>query len=152
MDVGQLELGLPVDISLDAFDSTIYGKLSGELIYLSSDTLTGQGDDGSTTTYYRARVRVDREAKAADSKFADLELRPGMTATVDIRTAKRTVIQFIAKSILRAFSGALTQRQRVGRASKVVSGNVLRFLGGSRILPSRKHADDRTLCPAANRQ
>jgi hypothetical protein len=51
MDVGQLELGLLVDISLDAFDSTIYGKLSGELIYLSSDTLTEQGDDGSTTTY-----------------------------------------------------------------------------------------------------
>jgi hypothetical protein len=29
---------------------------------------------------------------------------------VDIRTAKRTVLQFIAKPILRAFSGALTQR------------------------------------------
>lgn len=110
MDVGQLELGLPVDISLDAFDSTIYGKLTGELIYLSSDTLTEQGDDGSTTTYYRARARVDREAKAADPKFAGLELRPGMTATVDIRTAKRTVLQFIAKPILRAFSGAFTQR------------------------------------------
>ena len=100
----------PVDISLDAFDSTIYGKLTGNLIYLSSDTLTEQGVDGNTTTYYRARVRVDREAKAADPKFADLELRPGMTATVDIRTAKRTVLQFIAKPILRAFSGALTQR------------------------------------------
>jgi adhesin transport system membrane fusion protein len=110
MDVGQLELGLPVDISLDAFDSTIYGKLSGELIYLSSDTLTEQGEDGRAITYYRARVRVDQEAKQADPKFAGLELRPGMTATADIRTAKRTVLQFIAKPILRAFSGALTQR------------------------------------------
>ena len=110
MDIGQLELGLPVDISLDAFDSTIYGKLSGELIYLSSDTLTQQAEDGSSATYYRARARVDLQAKAADPKFADLVLKPGMTATVDIRTAKRTVLQFIAKPILRAFSGALTQR------------------------------------------
>jgi adhesin transport system membrane fusion protein len=110
MDVGQLELGLPVDISLEAFDSTIYGKLTGELIYLSSDTLTEQGDDGINITYYRARARVDGEAKAADPKFADIELRPGMTAIVDIRTAKRTVLQFIAKPVLRAFSGALAQR------------------------------------------
>jgi adhesin transport system membrane fusion protein len=110
VDVGQLELGLPVDISLDAFDSTIYGKLEGELIYLSSDTLTEKGEDGSTFTYYRARARVDQQAKVANPKFAGLQLRPGMTSTVDIRTAKRTVLQFMAKPILRAFSGALSQR------------------------------------------
>lgn len=110
VDVGQLELGLPVDISLDAFDSTIYGKLEGELIYLSSDTLTEKGEDGSTFTYYRARARVDHQAKVANPKFAGLQLRPGMTSTVDIRTAKRTVLQFMAKPILRAFSGALSQR------------------------------------------
>ena len=110
VDIGQLELGLPVDISLDAFDSTIYGKLQGELIYLSSDTLTEKGEDGSTSTYYRARARVDQAAKNANPKFADLQLRPGMTTTVDVRTAKRTVLQFMAKPILRAFSGALTQR------------------------------------------
>jgi adhesin transport system membrane fusion protein len=110
VDVGQLELGLPVDISLDAFDATIYGKLEGELIYLSSDTLTEKAADGSTLTYYRARARVNPNAEEANPKFADLQLRPGMTATVDIRTAKRTVLQFIAKPILRAFSGALSQR------------------------------------------
>ena len=110
VDVGQLELGLPVDISLDAFDSSLYGKLEGELIYLSSDTLTEKGDDGSAFTYYRARARVNEAAKQSNPKFADLRLRPGMTANVDIRTAKRTVLQFIAKPILRAFSGALTQR------------------------------------------
>lgn len=110
VDVGQLELGLPVDISLDAFDSTIYGKLEGELMYLSSDTLTEKGEDGSSFTYYRARARVHPDAQQANPKFAELQLRPGMTATVDIRTAKRTVLQFIAKPILRAFSGALSQR------------------------------------------
>ena len=110
MDVGQLELGLPVDISLDAFDSKIYGKLTGNLIYPSTDTLTEQGVDGNTTTYDWARAWGDRDAKAADLKFADLELWPGMTATVEIRTAKRGALQFIAKLILRAFSGGLTHR------------------------------------------
>ena len=36
MDVGQLELGQPLNISLDAFDASIYGKLEGQLIYLRS--------------------------------------------------------------------------------------------------------------------
>ena len=109
-DIGQLELGLPVGISLDAFDSSIYGKLEGELVYLSSDTLSEKDAQGRTDTYYRGRVRVDQEAKATDSKLAVLELRPGMTAGVDVRTGKRTVLHFLAKPILRGFSGALTQK------------------------------------------
>ena len=109
-DIGQLELGLPVGISLDAFDSSIYGKLEGELVYLSSDTLSEKDAQGRTDTYYRGRVRVDQEAKADDPKLAALELRPGMTAGVDVRTGKRTVLHFIAKPILRGFSGALTQK------------------------------------------
>ena len=76
-DIGQLELGLPVDIGLDAFDSSIYGKLEGELIYLSSDTLSEKDAQGRTETYYRGRVRVDQEAKAADPKLAPLTLRSG---------------------------------------------------------------------------
>ena len=42
------QLGLPVDIGLDAFDSSIYGKLEGELIYLSSDA-------------YRRKMGQDRD-------------------------------------------------------------------------------------------
>ena len=62
------------------------------------------------TTYYRAHVKVNEDAFEANPKFAGVELRPGMTSNVDIRTAKRTVLHFLGKPILRAFSGALTQR------------------------------------------
>ena len=48
VDIGQLSLGLPVSIKLDAFDSSIYGSVEGELIYLSSDTLNEQGPGGQT--------------------------------------------------------------------------------------------------------
>ena len=110
VDIGQLHYGLPVSIKLDAFDSSIYGNLDGELIYLSSDTLTEQGPGGRDETYYRAHIKVNEDAFTANPKFAEVELRPGMTTNVDIRTAKRTVLHFLGKPILRAFSGALTQR------------------------------------------
>ena len=51
MDVGRLERGLPVNISLDGFDALTYGKLEVQLIYLSSDTLTEKAGDGSALTY-----------------------------------------------------------------------------------------------------
>ena len=110
MDVSRLERGLPVNISLDGFDALIYVKLEGQLIYLSSDTLTEKAGDGSALTYYFARAPVNPDATVSNPKFADLQLRTGMTASVDIRTAKRTVLQFIAKPILSAFSLALFQQ------------------------------------------
>ena len=110
VDIGQLSLGLPVTVKLDAFDSSIYGSVEGELIYLSSDTLNEQGPSGQTLTYYRGHVRLLPNFAETNPKFAGIALRSGMTAGVDIRTGKRTILQFLGKPILRAFSGALTQR------------------------------------------
>ena len=61
-------------------------------------------------TFYRARVRLNQEANKDNARLAGAVLRPGMTATVDIRTAKRTVLHYLSKPILRGFSGALTER------------------------------------------
>ena len=110
VDIGQLSLGLLVTVKLDAFDSSIYGSVEGELIYLSSDTLNEQGPSGQTLTYYRGHVRLLPDFAETNPKFAGIALRSGMTAGVDIRTGKRTILQFLGKPILRAFSGALTQR------------------------------------------
>ena len=110
VDIGQLSLGLPVTVKLDAFDSSIYGSVEGELIYLSSDTLNEQGPSGQTLTYYRGHVRLLPNFAETNPKFVGIALRSGMTAGVDIRTGKRTILQFLGKPILRAFSGALTQR------------------------------------------
>ena len=64
VDIGQLELGLPVSIKLDAFDYSVFGSLSGSLIYLSSDTLVEQGANGQSISYYRAHVQLDSDKAA----------------------------------------------------------------------------------------
>lgn len=108
VDIGQLKPGLPVTIKLDAFDYSIYGTLQGTLSYISSDTLTEQGGSGQTLTYYRAHVRPD--AGKANIKLADVPLKPGMTATVDIRTGSRSVLQYLAKPVFKVFGGAMNER------------------------------------------
>ena len=109
MDVGQVKLGLPVTVKLDAFDYAIYGSLDGVLTYVSSDTLTEQVG-GQAQTYYRAQVSLVEDGLQNNDKIASLDLKQGMTASIDIKTGKRSVLYFIAKPIVRAFSGALLEK------------------------------------------
>jgi adhesin transport system membrane fusion protein len=107
-DIGQLELGLPVQIKLDAFDYSVYGMLTGKLTYISSDTLVEQGANGQSLSYYRARIQIDRNQ--VNPMLARVELKPGMTSTIDIKTKTRSVLRYLMKPVIRTFSGALNER------------------------------------------
>jgi membrane fusion protein, adhesin transport system len=107
-DIGQLKLGLPVTIKLDAFDYASYGTLQGSLSHISSDTLTEQGSNGQASTFYRAQVRFN--VNNTNPKLASAVIKPGMTATVDVRTNSRSILKYLAKPVFKAFGGALNER------------------------------------------
>lgn len=107
-DIGMLRLGLPASVKVDAFDYTVYGSLNGELNYISSDTLAEQGPNGQTVATYKARVRFD--PTQANTKLNLQELKPGMTASVDVQTGSRSVLTYLLKPISKAFQGAASQR------------------------------------------
>jgi membrane fusion protein, adhesin transport system len=107
-DIGQLQLGMPVTVRLDAFDYSIYGSLAGQLTYLSADTLTEQGPDGRSQVYYRAKVQLN--PLDPDQRIKTNDVKAGMTASLDILTGRRSLLTFITKPITRAFSGALGQK------------------------------------------
>lgn len=109
-DVGLLRPGLPVSVRLDAFDSSIYGKLSGRLRYVSPDTLSEQGGNGQVQTYYRAQVALDWGDGTAARRIRPGDIKPGMTATADVLTGQRSILHYLSKPVTRAFSGALMQR------------------------------------------
>lgn len=108
VDIGQLRTGLPVSIKLDAFDYSIHGALQGHLAYISADTLTEPGPNGQTQTFYRVQIKFD--PAQTNLKLRLSELKPGMTAGVDILTGSRTVMTYITKPISKAFQGAASQR------------------------------------------
>ncbi len=108
VDIGQLELGLPVQVKLDAFDFSVYGMLQGKLIYISSDTLVEQGPNGQSISSYRAQIRLD--VQQSNRMLANVALKPGMTATIDIKTRTRNLLQYLLKPVIKSFSGALNER------------------------------------------
>jgi adhesin transport system membrane fusion protein len=108
-DVGLLAVGLPVSVKVDAFDYSVYGMLSGNLVYISPDTLTEQSPSGQSQTFYRVKVQLPR-LQPHNPKARDIVVKPGMTASIDIRTGTRSVLSYLAKPVFKAFGGALIER------------------------------------------
>ncbi len=108
-DIGQLNTGLPATVKLDAFDYSIYGMLQGTLTYISPDTLTETSPNGQIQSYYRVHIKL-APASNQIPKVRGLTLKPGMSASIDILTGTRSIFTYFAKPLLKAFSGALTER------------------------------------------
>ncbi|NBP46277.1 MAG: HlyD family efflux transporter periplasmic adaptor subunit [Betaproteobacteria bacterium] len=107
-DIGLLRTGRPVSIKLDPFDYSIYGSLQGELSYISADTLTEQAPNGQVQTFYRVQIKFNTEQDNRKLQLNDL--KPGMTANVDVLTGSRSVLTYLTKPITKAFQGAASQR------------------------------------------
>lgn len=100
--------GLKAIIKLDAYDFSIYGAMIGEVDYISSDSLTEQAKNGDTI-YYKAKIRI--KEKEFRNKFANqIQINPGMTVTVDIKTGSRTVLEYITKPITKTISESLSEK------------------------------------------
>lgn len=110
-DIGELRVGLPVSLKLDAFDYSVYGMLRGTLSYISSDTLTETSPSGTSQAYYRVQVQLNPDPAVGNKNTLRLsDLKPGMTTTLDIQTRTRSVLQYLAKPVQKAFAGALHER------------------------------------------
>jgi len=100
-DIGFVRVGLPAEVKLSAYDYYTYGGLKGVVEYISPDVL---GDDAKTgaqdNSYYRALIRS--EVSTLKAKGAPLQVIPGMTASVEIRTGERSVLQFLLKPVLKS--------------------------------------------------
>lgn len=111
-DVGSLRVGLPTSIKLDAFDYSIYGTLDGKVRYISPDALSERTPQGDVT-YYRVLVDVDHtvlDLHNAQRPDRQIEIQPGMTATVDIETGKHSILSYLTKPVAKTFKEALHER------------------------------------------
>lgn len=107
-DIAFLGLGQTAQVKIDAYDYTIYGALPGKLVFISADTLT-ENLKQNEEPYYRVHVRTAGRqfSKAWDQR---MEILPGMTATIEIQTGRKTVFQYLTKPIIKTMSESLGER------------------------------------------
>lgn len=100
-DIGFLRVGQTAEIKLTAYDYTTYGSLRGTITYISPDALGDSERGGTDNTYYRVVLRTERTASLRE-KGKPLPVLPGMTATVDVRTGERSVLNFLLRPMLKS--------------------------------------------------
>ena len=103
-DVAFLKPGQEATVKLTAYDFSIYGGLPATLERISADTIVDERGD----SYYQIIVRTDKSELVHQGKV--LPIIPGMVASVDILTGRKTVLDYLLKPILKARDRALTER------------------------------------------
>jgi adhesin transport system membrane fusion protein len=103
-DIAFVRVGQRAVVKVTAYDFSIFGGLEGKISHVSADsTVPQQGEP-----YYVAHVLTD--ANALDYYGKKLSISPGMLASVDVITGKRSVLHYLTKPINRATERALTER------------------------------------------
>lgn len=104
-DVAFIRVGQDALIKVSAYDYAIYGGLEGKVILLSPDTLQDERRPSELKlnpdqAYYRVLVETNGNY-ITDKSGNRLDISPGMTATVDIKTGEKTIFQYLIKPITR---------------------------------------------------
>ncbi|WP_207551806.1 HlyD family type I secretion periplasmic adaptor subunit [Rodentibacter trehalosifermentans] len=104
-DVAFIRPGQPALVKISAYDYAIYGGLEGKVTLISPDTLQDERrrselNLNADQAYYRILVET-QGTSITDSKGQKLDITPGMTATVDIKTGEKTIFQYLIKPITR---------------------------------------------------
>lgn len=103
-DIAFLRPGQESMIKIAAYDFSIYGGLKATVERISADTIK----DEQGESFYRVYLRTSQNTVTHQGN--ELPIIPGMTATVEILTGKKTVLNYIMKPILKARDQALRER------------------------------------------
>ncbi len=99
-DIGFVKVGHPVKVKLTAYDYALYGAMEGTVLSISPDAASDPEKASSAEgTWYRAIINADRGTLKQFDK--PLDLLPGMTASVEIRTGQRSVLGFLLRPLVK---------------------------------------------------
>ncbi|MDX1401025.1 MAG: HlyD family type I secretion periplasmic adaptor subunit, partial [Kiloniellales bacterium] len=103
-DIAFLRPGQKAIIKVSAYDFSIYGGLEANLEQISADTIKDENGD----SFYRVYLRTKENSLSRQGET--LPIIPGMTATAEILTGKKTVLDYLLKPLLKARDRALRER------------------------------------------
>ncbi len=103
-DIAFLHPGQKAMTKISAYDFSIYGGLEATVEQISADTIEDRRGD----TYYLVKLRT--KTNTIVYRGEKLPIMPGMTASVDILTGKKSVLDYLLKPILKAKQNALRER------------------------------------------
>ena len=103
-DISDVHAGMVAEVRLTSYKQRITPLIHGQVIEVSADRLT---NDKTGAPYYLAEVAVNPSELAASPQ---IQLYPGMPATVLITTQRRTALDYLVGPLVASFDHAFRQR------------------------------------------
>jgi len=95
-DIAEIVEGQDVKISLTAYDPSRFGRIDGKVTSISADATT---DNNSGAQYYVVDVSIDGILYENDG--SEVTILPGMVASIDVLSGKRTILEYFWQPIAR---------------------------------------------------
>ena len=93
-DIGDIVEGQDVKISLTAFDPNKYGRIDGKVISISADAIT---ENQAGQQFYQVNVSINGTLYEDDGN--EVVILPGMVASIDVLSGKRTILDYFWQPI-----------------------------------------------------
>lgn len=125
-DIGFIDVGQQAEVKIDTFNFTRYGLLQGKVVSVSQDAivrdkpnqkpqdkklggaLSDTSEPDGQELLYSTRVSLDRTQMQVEDKMVNLA--PGMAVTVEVKTGKRRLIEYLMSPLLRYRQESLRER------------------------------------------
>lgn len=104
-DVGHVSVGQPVTVKITTYDFARYGAISGELRDVSASTFI---DEKKGDPYYKGIIALDRSYVGFDPEKN--RVMPGMTVQADIKTGRKTLLEYLMKPVVSSVKTAFRER------------------------------------------
>ncbi len=118
-DVSYLKIGDAVRVKLEAYPFQRFGTANGVLNVISADSVPLKADDAKSELVYKTKIRITDSPK--DLAKRGIRIRPGLVASAEIKTGKRSIASYILNPVLRtadeSAARTLIRPQRTCRAS-----------------------------------
>lgn len=103
-DISDIRPGMRAEVHFTSYKQRVLPLIHGMIAEISADRLT---DERTQIPYYTARVDVDAADLAASP---EIQLYPGMPATVMITTTERTALDYLVGPLLASFDRSFRER------------------------------------------
>lgn len=99
MDIADVEIGMEAEIKLEAYPYNKYGTVKGKVKYISPSAFVSE----QIGSVYLVKIEIT-------DKHDDIDIISGLSGSVEIKTDKRTVIDYFLEPIMKVFAESLKEK------------------------------------------
>lgn len=99
MDIADVEIGMEAEIKLEAYPYNKYGTVKGKVKYISPSAFVIE----QTGSVYLVKIEIT-------DKNDDIDIISGLSGSVEIKTDKRTVMDYFLEPIMKGFGESLKEK------------------------------------------